>query len=110
MSNAMIFTLTSDYEGLSNSMLEALAIGIPTVCTDCPPGGAAEYITNAENGFLVPVGGKKEIVEAWTRLAKDEDLRCAFSKKSMTIRDELEMNRIIEKWHLLIENSFGGKK
>ena len=43
-------------------------------------------------------------------LAKDEDLRCAFSKKSMTIRDELEMNRIIEKWHLLIENSFGGKK
>lgn len=110
MSNAMIFTLTSDYEGLSNSMLEALAIGIPTVCTDCPPGGAAEYITNAENGFLVPVGGKKEIVEAWTRLAKDEDLRCAFSKKSMTIRDELEMNRIIEKWHLLIENSSGGKK
>lgn len=33
-------------------MLEALAIGIPTVCTDCPPGGAAEYITKADEWFF----------------------------------------------------------
>lgn len=35
-----MFVSTSDYEGLSNSMLEAMAIGLPVVCTDCPCGGA----------------------------------------------------------------------
>ena len=34
-------------------MLEALAIGIPTVCTDCPPGGASLYIKDGINGFSV---------------------------------------------------------
>ena len=42
--SARMFISTSDYEGISNSMLEALAIGLPCVCTDCPAGGARMVI------------------------------------------------------------------
>ena len=42
--DAAMFVLTSDFEGMSNSMLEAMAIGLPCVCTDCDGGGAREII------------------------------------------------------------------
>ena len=44
MRDAACFVISSDYEGISNSMIEALAIGIPVVATDCPVGGARMYI------------------------------------------------------------------
>ena len=37
---AAMYVLSSDYEGISNSMLEALALGIPVIATDCPCGGS----------------------------------------------------------------------
>ena len=42
--NASVFVSSSDFEGMSNSMLEAMAIGLPVVCTDCPIGGARMVI------------------------------------------------------------------
>ena len=49
--NAKMYISTSNYEGISNSMLEALAVGVPTICTDCPAGGAKSVITPNYNGF-----------------------------------------------------------
>lgn len=54
--NYRMFILSSDYEGLSNSMIEAVSMGMPSICTDCPIGGAKMVIHNGINGFLVPVG------------------------------------------------------
>ena len=54
--NASVFVSSSDFEGMSNSMLEAMAIGLPVVCTDCPIGGARMVIKNNINGILTPVG------------------------------------------------------
>ena len=39
IADSRMFVLSSDFEGISNSMLEALAMGIPTISTDCPIGG-----------------------------------------------------------------------
>ncbi len=49
------FVFGSDYEGLPNALMEALATGLPCISTDCPTGPSA-LITNGENGMLVPVG------------------------------------------------------
>ena len=42
--NAKLFAFTSDYEGLPNALMEAMAIGVPCVSTDCSPGGARMLI------------------------------------------------------------------
>lgn len=55
LSKSSIFISTSDFEGISNSMLEAMAIGVPMVCTDCPIGGARLMLSNG-SGILTPVG------------------------------------------------------
>ena len=54
LAKSSIFISTSDYEGISNSMLEAMSVGMPLVCTDCPIGGAA-YMLKDGAGVLTPV-------------------------------------------------------
>lgn len=53
--NDAMFVLSSDYEGMPNSLAEALALGIPSISTDCPTGGSRELIQDGVNGYLVPV-------------------------------------------------------
>ena len=53
VSECDLFLLPSLEEGISNAVLEAMALGIPVISTDC--GGMNEIINNGENGFLVPV-------------------------------------------------------
>lgn len=62
--NASVFVLPSDYEGMPNSLMEAMAMGIPVVATDCPCGGPASLIENGKTGRLVPVGQKDDFTEA----------------------------------------------
>lgn len=102
--DASMFVLSSDYEGLSNSMLEAMAIGLPCICTDCPPGGAKMFIDNMQNGLLVPIKDKKSIVEAMNLLADDVVLRNKISCNAAKVRYELSKEIICEKWLEFIEH------
>lgn len=103
MARSAIFALTSDFEGLSNSMLEALAIGIPTVCTDCPPGGAALYIEDGINGMLVPVGDSYMLYEKFCLMGKDVRLCKEMSKKEIEIRHKLSKENVLQKWERIIQ-------
>ena len=98
-----IFALSSDFEGISNSMLEALAIGIPVVCTDCPCGGARTFIESYTNGILTKVGDTEEFANALCRMADDEKLREKVSNNSVKIREILDVETICSKWQELVE-------
>lgn len=62
MTNKM-FILTSDFEGIPNSLLEAMSIGLPCISTDCRPGGARFLIESGVNGFVVPTNDAHAIAE-----------------------------------------------
>lgn len=99
--DAAMFVSTSDFEGLSNSMIEAMALGIPCICTDCDGGGAREYIKSEVNGLLIP----KDNVEALTEaLYKFSDRKFAHScgKRATEIRRTLDINKIISEWENVI--------
>jgi len=97
-----MFVLPSDYEGLSNSMLEAMAIGLPCICTDCPPGGARMFIKNGENGFLTPVGDRDRMFEIMDRIAEDEKLADKISKEAVKVRELLSKDNICSLWIKII--------
>ncbi len=99
-----MFVSTSDFEGMSNSMLEAMALGLPVVCTDCPAGGARAVINDGENGLLVPVGDAEKTYEAMKRLIENPDLAEKLSKNAINIRSELSVEKIIEKWVKIIND------
>lgn len=100
---AALFVLPSDYEGISNSMLEAVALGVPTIATDCPVGGARETITHGENGMLVPVGNQKEMVQAMITVLSDGGVSERLSKNGARLREKLDISCIAEQWLKLIE-------
>ena len=73
LSKASIFVLSSDYEGMPNALLEALAVGVPSVSTDCPCGGPKSIIEHGANGLLVPVGNQAAIADAMDKLLSDNN-------------------------------------
>lgn len=100
--DAAIYVSSSNYEGVSNSMLEALSIGLPCICTDCPIGGPKMYINNYENGILVPIKNKNAIVDAMIGIVTNEELSEKLSINAEKIRYNLEPKAIFEKWESLI--------
>lgn len=98
MRDASIYVCSSDYEGISNSMLEAMGMGIPTISTDCPIGGARQVIKNGENGLLVPVGDVQALYQALKRVVEDEVLSKQISQNSYKIREKYRVDRIAERW------------
>jgi glycosyltransferase involved in cell wall biosynthesis len=63
MARADVYALTSLYEGLPNALLEAAALGVPAVSTDCPT-GPREILAGGEGGLLVPVGDDAALAQA----------------------------------------------
>ena len=63
-------------------MLEAMGMGLPVVCTNCPIGGAGEVIKNKENGILVPTNDVKALTEAMLELLDNPDLRNKIRKNA----------------------------
>ena len=98
-----MFVSSSDFEGMSNSMLEAMAIGLPVVCTDCPAGGARAVIKDGENGLLVPVGDSERLYLAMKRVAEDKDLAERLSQNAVSVRESQSLEKIIEKWMEIID-------
>ncbi len=68
-----MFVLSSDFEGMSNALLECMAMGFPCISTACD--GSVELIRSGENGILTKIGDEEELYEAMTLLADNEELR-----------------------------------
>ena len=104
--DAGMFVSSSDYEGLSNSMLEAMAIGLPCVCTDCSGGGAREMIKNEWNGLLVPRGNEEELYKAMKRFITDRALAEKCGKNASLIREQLKIDVITNRWISIINRLY----
>lgn len=97
-----MFVSSSNFEGLSNSMLEAMAIGLPTICTDCDGGGARMMIKDHENGILVPKCNEQALADAMCEIIENPELAETLSLNAVNIREILNRNTICEQWYNLV--------
>ncbi len=97
-----MYVNSSDYEGMSNAMLEAMSIGMPVVCTDCPIGGANAVINNNENGILTEVGNADEMCKAMKRIADNKEFADKLSNNASQIRYNLSLENTATKWMELL--------
>lgn len=102
MKDAEIFVLSSNSEGLPNSLLEAMAMGFPVISTDCPPGGPRSLIDNGKNGILVPVGDEKAMTDAMLSYIEDEDFRKSAGALAAEVNDKYAVEKITAAWHSCI--------
>lgn len=95
---ARIFTLTSHTEGMPNSVIEAMCLGLPVIATDCPCGGPAELIQDGENGLLTPVGDEKALAEAIRRILSDPALEKKLGDRAFRIQEQMEPKKVCRMW------------
>ncbi len=98
-----IYAYSSDYEGMPNSLLEAMAMGMPVVSTDCPCGGPRTVIRDGENGFLIPVGDEDGLADRMTRLIEDKELQKKFSDNARKIQEVASIDAIYKQWKDYLE-------
>ncbi len=102
--DAGMYVLSSSNEGMPNSLMEAMALGIPSISTDCPIWGPREIIDDYKNGILVEVDNVDELVEAMELLHNDKELAKTISLNATKIKDKLFLEKIGQKWVNLLSS------
>ncbi len=92
------FILTSRFEGMPNSLIEAMAYAMPCISTDCSGGGAKALITNDVNGLLLQNDRPKTIAAAMGRLSDDDEYATRLGVNAYKINENLNIDKIINEW------------
>lgn len=101
--DAMVWVSTSDYEGISNAHMDAMAIGIPCVATDCSPGGAAFLINNKENGLLVKRSDPQAVYEGIKYMIEHPEEADMMGQNALDIEKRLDSEVIAKQWEDYLE-------
>jgi glycosyltransferase involved in cell wall biosynthesis len=107
---AAAFVLTSDTEGMPNALLEAMALGLPVISTDCPCGGPAELIRSGENGLLIPVRDTWALEEALRDVLSDPEKAAQMGKKAKETGLEHEPGKVLSEWENYLAGLIGDSK
>ena len=97
-----LFVLASDTEGMPNALMEAMAIGMPVISTDCSPGGARALIDDGINGLIVECGSVMRLADAISRLLDDERMRISFGRSASKKMQDYRPAQIFDRWYALL--------
>lgn len=100
ISDAEQFVLSSDHEGLSNALMEAMMMGHACISTACA--GSEEIIENEKNGLLVPVGDAEALSEAMCRLSDDPGLRERLGRAAALSAEEWKTECVVRLWESIL--------
>ena len=95
---AYMFILASDQEGMPNSLIEAMSLGIACISTDCPCGGPADLIQDEFNGLLVPVGDKQAMTDAIRKLLENKTLTENLGIHAANVQNKYAPDTVNQKW------------
>lgn len=103
LADAALFAFTSDWEGLPNALMEAMALGLPIVATDCPCGGPRTIMTHEVDGLLIPIKDEQALADGINRLIENPELAWQLGRQARKIAERANSRVVFEQWRDYIE-------
>lgn len=107
LSGADLFVLSSDFEGMPNALMEAMAVGVPCISTDCPCGGPRTLLEDGKSGILVPVGDEQAMAQAIITLLENPKLRDMYGRNAKALAANFTQEKICRQWMSYINEIVG---
>ena len=101
MKMADVFVLSSLHEGFGNVIVEAMALGVPVVATDCPT-GPAEIIEDGRSGLLVEPQNGQMMADAIVSIFDNKALQHQLSIGGLQRATVFDVKTMVERYHALI--------
>lgn len=98
-----VFVLPSNTEGMPNTLIEAMLMGLTVIATDCPCGGPAELISHGVNGLLVPVGNVKGMESALRTVLGDLKHADEMGREAAKLKESYETGAVYKSWENYLE-------
>lgn len=98
ISQAEIFVLCSEHEGMPNALIEAMAMGTACIATNVPSGGVKALIQDGHNGLLIPTNDLNSLKNALERLISNSEERKMLQSEATQIRNRNNKKVIIPQW------------
>ena len=108
MNRSRLFVMSSDYEGMSNALLEAICVGLPALSTDVS--GAKDLIEEGKNGYVVPVGDEAAFTSALKQILSSEKKMGEMGKHSKAMAHDFKEEKIVEQWEKVIKEVVKARK
>lgn len=101
--DSSVFVISSRFEGLSMSLLEAMSFGLPVVSFACPC-GFRDVITSGVNGVLVPKNNVEMLADQLIEVIQNTKFRNELGKKARERSQDFRLDVLAEKWRELFES------
>lgn len=102
--NSSCYVLSSNYEGIPNALLEALALGLPCVTTDYLPEAVDEFVDNYINGVIVPRNNPQKMADAINEIIEDDEFAQLLGEKASEIVATIRVEKIAKEWMRFIQS------
>lgn len=99
-----VFVLSSNTEGVPNTLIEAMILGLTVVATDCPCGGPADLIEDGVNGFLTPVGDVNAMKENLQKALKNSQTAKTTGIEASKTADIYNTEKVYGEWSKYLKN------